>query len=304
MKKKKITGQQIKFIINMVSLAIFAYSYLYIYSDFESKAEAAYKQVDLVNKEIKISEDKAAKKDTVLKSTEDLKSQIQKIIDSYPVDITKVDNLLFVEQMEKDLNIKLNTVNPTDSTTIFISILPIRNEDGTEVEQVPSPDADQADATLTSAASLEDNDSVGSKSQSEQLEDVEAETSGASSGTAAQKATEPASITTMTGLESTITMNFQTSYEGFKQLVDYINNYPDKTIIDSVSVSRDSTTNDLTGTLVLKRYAIAGTGKVYETPAIDDISIGTDNIFGTDSTASEAPTPTETPLDGDTLTEP
>jgi hypothetical protein len=102
-------------------------------------------------------------------------------------------------------------------------------------------------------------------------------------------------LTTMSGMESAVTMNFQTDYQGFKDLVDYIVNYPDQTIIDSISISRDNTTNLLTGSLVLKRFALAGSGKVYETPEIEDISIGTDNIFGTDTEESITPSPTTAP---------
>lgn len=299
-KKRKITGQQIKFIINMLGLAIFAFSYLYIYQGYVDKKDAAYDQIEEVKQEIKQKEDKISTEDSVRKNTEELKSQIQQIIDSYPVDITKVDNLLFVEQLEKDLNIRFNTVNPTDSTAIFGTILPIRNADGTEVVQVPSADANQGTVTPTASEDAQsDSGTLGDKSQNKQLDNVEAEIGQAASSNAAsnQAAAGKENITTMTGLESTITMNFQTTYEGFKQLVDYINHYPDKTVIDSVSVSRDSSTNELTGSLVLKRYALAGTGKVYETPTIDDISIGTDNIFGTDSAVT--PTPTQVPSDAE-----
>jgi hypothetical protein len=82
-------------------------------------------------------------------------------------------------------------------------------------------------------------------------------------------------------------MNFQATYKEFKKLMDYIATYPDKTVIDSVSVSYDNTTGNLSGSMVLKRFALTGTGKVYNIPMIDNISIGTDNIFGTDSDIKE-----------------
>ncbi len=85
----------------------------------------------------------------------------------------------------------------------------------------------------------------------------------------------------MSGLQCSININFQTTYEGFKELTKYITNYPDKTVIDSASISYDSSTGELMGTMMIYRYALTGTGKVYEPPYIGDINIGTDNIFGT-----------------------
>lgn len=88
---------------------------------------------------------------------------------------------------------------------------------------------------------------------------------------------------TMTALQSTISMNFRTTYQGFQELVDYINHYPDKTVINSASVSYDNTSGDLVGSMVLMRFALTNNGKHYEPPYIENISIGTDNIFGTDT---------------------
>jgi hypothetical protein len=76
-------------------------------------------------------------------------------------------------------------------------------------------------------------------------------------------------------------------------MVDYINNYPSRSVIDSISVSADGTTNMLTGSMVIKRYALAGSGKAYQEPQIDDIGVGTDDIFGIDSDKPGAPAPAD-----------
>ncbi len=86
----------------------------------------------------------------------------------------------------------------------------------------------------------------------------------------------------MTAYFSTLSFNFVTSYDGFKELAEYIRDYPEHTAIDSVTISRDNMTGALSGSLTLKRYFLSGTGREYETPVIEGIDIGTDNIFGTD----------------------
>lgn len=299
--KKKINGQHIKFIINMIGLAVFAFSYLYIYTGFEDKTKAAYDQIASVKETMKTIEEKAAEEDTVLANTQAVQDQIQSILSSYPVDITKVDNLLFVEKMGKDLGIGFSSVTTSDSSPFYQTVLPIRNSDGTE--QAASAAEAVVPAPVTGTDGTTDNSALtaGIDATNQTLDQVDAAASGVQAPQTADQI-DPATATTMVGTQSSLTMNFTTSYDGFKKLVDYINNYPDKTEIDSVSVSKDSTTGLLSGSLVLKRYALTGTGKAYEAPVIDNISIGTDNIFGTGSPLQEDTVTPEAPSDPEATT--
>ncbi len=288
MKKKKLSSQQIKFIINMLSLALFVFSYFYIYTGYVNKEEAAYAEVNTTKQYMEKLEKQLSEEDSVRQETEAINTQIETIIDSFPVKIAKEDNLMFIEQMQKALNISFTSINISDSVPFYETILPIRNEDGTEVDQTAANAATIGSVVSgdTTAVS-QDNASTTSESQSDALEEVEGLAEDAANPSTATEqtgttATDSSGIQTMTGLQSVITMNFKSSYKGFKELMDFIASYPDKTVIDSVSVSYDNTTGNLTGSLVLKRFALTGTGKVYETPMIEDISIGTDNIFGTD----------------------
>lgn len=296
MKNKKLTGQQIKFIINMIGLAVFAISYLYVYTDFTDKTAATYNQIAAVKASITGIEEKAANEEAVFKNTQDVRAQMQSILDSYPVNITKVDNLLFVEKMEGELGISFASVTTTDSNAVYRTILPIRNEDGTEKDLTGGTGATETVTDTAASESTVDSSplTAGVDATNQTLDQVDAAANGENQAPVSEGAQiDIDTATTMIGTESTITMNFTTSYDGFKKLVDYINHYPDKTEIDSVSVSKDSTTGLLSGSLVLKRYALTGTGKVYVAPVIDNISIGTDNIFGSDASVSEETTAPE-----------
>lgn len=221
--KKKQMALSPKYLINMVSLVIFVVAYLYIYSSYEKKAQDIYTEVGLRKQRLQLNLERAERKDEVVAKTAALEAAISRIVDSYPLHISKVDNLLFIKKMEDQLGIKFKMVDSTNAKAIYDTGLPAK------------------------AIQLRD---------------------------------EPATIT---GMEAMVALNFQTDYKGLKKMVDYIINYPEHTIIDSLSVSRDNTTNSLTGSIVIKRYALSGTGKPYAEPVIDDISIGRDNIFGLDS---------------------
>ncbi|MCH5272972.1 MAG: hypothetical protein J1E35_04805 [Lachnospiraceae bacterium] len=80
-------------------------------------------------------------------------------------------------------------------------------------------------------------------------------------------------------LTETLTVSYSCNYEQLKKLIDFINVYPERMNIESISISYDSETSDLSGSLVLNLFAVTGTDRVYEEPKIDDIRLGEDNIF-------------------------
>ncbi|MBH1939785.1 hypothetical protein I5677_02615 [Mobilitalea sibirica] len=243
MKKKKITANQIKFIINMISLTIFAVAYLYIFDNYTGKTDDIYQEVELIKAQMKEREQRLSEEDEVLSEIPEVKEEGQKVIDSFPVYIAKEDNFMFIEKMEEALDVQISSVNVTDNVIFYETSVPARSE--VLISENLLPTLEESDV-----GSTDDN-----KEENEQV---------------------------MTGIQNTISMSFVTTYQGFKELVEYIREYPERTIIENASVSYDSTTGNLTGSLMLKRFALAGSGKEYKAPVIDGINIGTDNIFGTD----------------------
>ena len=236
MKKEK--GKKIKFVISLISVGIFAYSYFVVYNNYTIKTSDAYEQVEQVKLQILERENMLAKEEEILSSIVELDKQKQEIIDSYPVYIAKEDNFMFVEKLEKDLKINITSVNVSDNKSFYKTILPA-------VEN--SMDAD--------------NQEDRKKSDNKKASDAD--------------------TSTMNGFVNTIAMNFLTTYEGVKELSEYIRNYPEPSAIDNVSISFDSSTGALAGNLTLKRFFLSGSGKEYKSTPIEGINIGTDNIFGT-----------------------
>lgn len=77
-----------------------------------------------------------------------------------------------------------------------------------------------------------------------------------------------------------LSMSYKCTYDQMKQFVDFLNAYPERMNISSVSVSYDSETGNLSGSLLLNLYAVTGTDKQYVDPEITDIRLGDENIFG------------------------
>ena len=325
--KKKLTGTQIRLVLCLVIVAIFVLAYQYIYTRYESLADELNTKTKAAKLEIAQRESDLAEEDSLKTKTEDLKSQYEIIIASLPVNITKEDNLIFIEKLEKDLGINIPSVDVQDTSEFYTTILPIRDENGVEIIA-----SGQSANTTADASSVSSTGTAGTTATSATATGTTATgataTGTTATGTTATGATATGTTTTdaaasgntdaapttaasgdsenttgqqyMTGLVSSININFQTTYEDFKKLVDYINNYPEKTSISNASLSYDSSTGELIGSMTINRYALTGTGKVYEEPYIGDISIGTDNIFGNGAKAgtSSGGTTNDTSNDG------
>lgn len=80
-------------------------------------------------------------------------------------------------------------------------------------------------------------------------------------------------------LQETLSTNYECDYEQLKKLIDFVNDYPERMNIESITMAYDSTTGGLKGSLVLNLYAVTGTGKEYTAPDISGLSMGVGNIF-------------------------
>lgn len=77
-----------------------------------------------------------------------------------------------------------------------------------------------------------------------------------------------------------LTLDYTGIYGGIKTAVEHIQSDAKKKNVESISLSYDSSTSNLLGTMTVNCYSIAGTDEVYTKPVIPTMPIGTDNIFG------------------------
>lgn len=80
-------------------------------------------------------------------------------------------------------------------------------------------------------------------------------------------------------LQESLTMGYSCTYEQMKKLIDFINVYPERMNIESMTMAYDSETGGLKGNVSLNLFAVTGTGKEYVAPDISGLSLGESNIF-------------------------
>ncbi len=76
------------------------------------------------------------------------------------------------------------------------------------------------------------------------------------------------------------------SYEGIKDYLRNLENEKYSKSIENISLTYNSETGRLSGTLTVNMYYLFGNDRAYTPQTIDGVSIGTDNIFG--NTASNS----------------
>ena len=94
-----------------------------------------------------------------------------------------------------------------------------------------------------------------------------------------------------------LTIDCSLSYTQLKNLINYVNTTSNKTDISDVSVSYDSQTGELSGSVTIDKYFICSADYTYTPTNIPSVDKGTNNPFGTltaPTTTSPSPSPSGT----------
>ena len=78
-----------------------------------------------------------------------------------------------------------------------------------------------------------------------------------------------------------VTIVHTSSYQGVKDMLDYICENKNRMSFESFSVAYDESTGLLSGSTIVNMYSVVGSDKEYKEQTISGVQIGTDNIFGT-----------------------
>ncbi len=92
--------------------------------------------------------------------------------------------------------------------------------------------------------------------------------------------------TDMQGYKSTNTVAYECTYDNFKKVLAYLNNYYSKNTIDNLTATYSAEEDKVSGTITLSSYCITGSDRKFTKPNYSAIAKGTANIF-----KSEAFTP-------------
>ena len=89
-------------------------------------------------------------------------------------------------------------------------------------------------------------------------------------------------VTDYKGYKTTLSLTYEASYDDYKVLIDYINNYKFKCSIDSISSSYNADSDIVSGTISLSIYSIMSKDRNFNNVSFPAGMVGTPNIFSSE----------------------
>lgn len=78
---------------------------------------------------------------------------------------------------------------------------------------------------------------------------------------------------------SPVSMEYKIGYEDVKKFLNTLSEEKTRKSIDKITLTFDSASGGLIGTMDMNSYYLTGTGKTYTPPNLDDVLTGTTNLF-------------------------
>ena len=97
--------------------------------------------------------------------------------------------------------------------------------------------------------------------------------------------------TDLAGYSNIFTVAYEGQYEDWKNLIEYLNTYFSKNVIENISMSYSDITGEVSGTMTFNVYSISGKEDTYVEPEFD-IETGKENIFMSDVLGAQVATDT------------
>lgn len=208
--------------------------------------------------------DLAANKDFYVSETASIQEKINEYTIKFPSDVRPEDGIVLARNMENELGFQITSVGLGEKE--FIASI-----DGSSEEDL----AQEIDQTMSEQAN---------EQTQEQLDNIEGTDSQAEEDLQnVSDAAADLSNTSQTPVlyRTQVTLQFNGTYAGLKEAVTYLAQQNGRMTLDNVNASYDTSTGNLTGTIIVNMFSMTGTDNSYSEPDAGDVAYGTDNIFGT-----------------------
>ena len=238
---KKISPKELILLLILGGVLIFVILYTYVFTPLGNEVADMKQDIASMEQEIKELEVHSVYATKYQEKTEAYRKNIEEKLSVYPADIKEEDMVAYLLKMEDATGIEISSIAFAQSQELT-SFQGIVNQ------------------------TVEIN--VGSEEESEELEKLR------------QQSQNKEVTTDMKVFRTGATISAELSYDYLKDTIKYIYRSPAQATLDSVSVSYNSETNKLNGTLNISRYYITYPEAVYTPEELPAVSIGVDQLFG------------------------
>ncbi len=207
----------------------------------------------------------ASNRDYYVNETTSMQEKISDYTVKFPADVRAEDGIILARNMENDLGFQITDVGLGEKEFIASVDGSTEEELSQAVDQTMSEQANEK-----TQQQIDEVEGTDSKAEEELQDASDAEVE-------SQNSTSQIPVLYRTQ----VTMQFNGTYAGLKEAVTYIAEQTGRMTLDNVSASYDTSTGNLTGTIVINMFSMSGTGSTYSEPDAGETAYGTDNIFGT-----------------------
>lgn len=254
-----------KILLMFIGILVFFVGWYFGYRPQMEKAD----QIEVLNgaleEQLQDLLELAANKDFYVSETASIKDKISEYISEFPADVRPEDGIVLANKMENELGFQITNVGVGEKE--FVASI-----DGSSGEDL----AQSQDQTMSEQANAQTQEQI------DNIEGTDSQAEEALQNASDAAAADQSSDSQVPVLYRTqVTLQFNGTYAGLKKAVLYVADQSGRMTLDNVNASYDTSTGNLTGTIIVNIFSMSGTERTYTEPDAGSVAYGTDNIFGT-----------------------
>lgn len=251
----KISQKDAKLLIILACVLLLAASYFFGYKKYSDLTDELETQTQAKQTQYSTLDAYNVHRSEYKNKIEDNETKIAAIVAKYPSLVTNQDELYLSSMIQEKCGGWITTFNFSDTETMYVpGNLTATNTTVTTNETETSTPAPSVDSNQTANSNqAADSDTTQTNANGE---------------------------LSFTGNRNITQLSFQADYDQMKKMIQFIYDYPQRKVINSLTLAVDNTTGLLTGTMDYSSYSIVGAGASYTPLEIPSTPMGNKNIFG------------------------
>lgn len=261
----KVSMRDKKILLMFIGILVFFVGWDFGYRPQMEKADQIEDLNGALEEQLQDLLELAANKDFYVSETASIKDKISEYISEFPADVRPEDGIVLANKMENELGFQITNVGVGEKE--FVASL-----DGSSEEDL----AQSQDQTMSEQANAQTQEQI------DNIEGTDSQAEEALQNASDAAAADQSSDSQVPVLYRTqVTLQFNGTYAELKKAVLYVADQSGRMTLDNVNASYDTSTGNLTGTIIVNIFSMSGTERTYTEPDAGSVAYGTDNIFGT-----------------------
>lgn len=261
----KVSMRDKKILLMFIGILVFFVGWYFGYRPQMEKADQIEDINGALEEQLQDLLELAANKDFYVSETASIKDKISEYISEFPADVRPEDGIVLANKMENELGFQITNVGVGEKE--FVASL-----DGSSEEDL----AQSQDQTMSEQANAQTQEQI------DNIEGTDSQAEEALQNASDAAAADQSSDSQVPVLYRTqVTLQFNGTYAELKKAVLYVADQSGRMTLDNVNASYDTSTGNLTGTIIVNIFSMSGTERTYTEPDAGSVAYGTDNIFGT-----------------------